>query len=183
MNPKVKENLENKYQAQKERVQIMIREAKERYELELTKEIMEDRGNGTLWRNIDKLRGRNTKRGREEKIYQDGKQMELEKALDDFFEVWRLIYNMNENKIDEIWGADTLSNLIEEFRKEENKFHRNPKEYIPTGEMIVPMKTTEMKDEDLKAKLRKLKNNKSAGTDNLKTELLKKLGKEEYVEK
>ena len=177
INPKVKENLENKYQAQKERVQIMIREAKERYELELTKEIMEDRGNGTLWRNIDKLRGRNTKRGREEKIYQDGKQMELEKALDDFFEVWRLIYNMNENKIDEIWGADTLSNLIEEFRKEENKFHRNPKEYIPTGEMIVPMKTTEMKDEDLKAKLRKLKNNKAAGTDKLKAELFKELGK------
>ena len=41
----------------------------------------------------------------------------------------------------------------------------------------MPMKTTEMKDEDLKAKLRKLKNNKAAGTDKLKAELFKELGK------
>ena len=39
-NPKEKEILEIKYQAQKERVQIMIREAMEKYEITLTKEIM-----------------------------------------------------------------------------------------------------------------------------------------------
>ena len=47
--------------------------------------------------------------------------MELEKALDDFFKFWRLIYNMNENKIEEVWEADTLERLIEEFKKEENE--------------------------------------------------------------
>merc|ERR1711913_60700 len=57
-----------------------------------------------------------TKKGREEKIYQDGKLMELEKALDDFFKFWRLIYNLNENKIKEVWEANTLEWLIEEFK-------------------------------------------------------------------
>ena len=41
------------------------------------------------------------------------------------------------------------------------------------------MKTTEMKEADLKEKLKKLKNNKAAGTDGLKAELFKELGKRE----
>ena len=44
-------------------------------------------------------------------------------------------------------------------------------------EMIIPMKATEMKDKELKENLRKLKNNKAAGTDKLKAELFKELGK------
>ena len=116
-NPEEKKRLAKLYYAQKEKIQIMIREAMERYEIELTREILEDKGNETLWRNIGKLRGKKTKRGIEEKIYQDGKQMELEKALEDFFEFWRLIYNMNENKIEEVWEADSLEKLIEEFEE------------------------------------------------------------------
>jgi len=66
-NPEEKEKLEKQYQGQQERVQIIIKEIMERYEMELTKEILEDRGNGTLWRNIGKLTGKKTKRGPEEK--------------------------------------------------------------------------------------------------------------------
>jgi len=107
--------------------------------------------------------------------------MELEKALEVFFKFWRLIYNMNKNKVDEVLESDTLKRLIEEIKKEENKFHLNLIEHMDiansTKEMIIPMKATEMKDEDLKEKLRKLKNNKPAGTDKLKVELFKELGK------
>ena len=180
-NPVEKDRLAKLYQAQKEKVQILIRAAMEKYEMELTKEILQDRGNETLWRNIGKLSGKKTKRGTEEKIYQDGKLMELEKALEDFFKFWRLIYNLNENKIEEVWGADTLEELIEEFKKEERKMHVNLIEHMdmamPTKEIIIPMKATEMKDEELKENLRKLKNNKAAGTDKLKAELFKELGK------
>ena len=62
----------------------MIRKAKEKYEIELTKEVLEDRGNGTLWKNINKLTGKSTKRETKVKIYQEGKLMEFNKALDDF---------------------------------------------------------------------------------------------------
>ena len=119
-----------------------------------------------------------TKRGTEEKIYQDGKQMELEKALEDFFKFWRLIYNMNENKIEEAWEADSLERLIEEFKAEENEIeteHKDPN--IPVKDRIIPMKATEINDAELKEKIRKLKNNKAAGTDKLKAELFKELGK------
>ena len=175
-NPEEKKRLEKLYYAQKEKVQMMIREAMERYEIELTREILEDKGNETLWRNIGKLRGKKTKRGIEEKIYQDGKQMELEKALEDFFEFWRLIYNMNENKIEEVWEADSLEKLIEEFKAEEDEIeHMDPN--IPAKERIIPMKATEINDDELRGKIRKLKNNKAAGTDKLKAELFKELGK------
>ena len=109
--------------------------------------------------------------------------MEIDKALDDFFKVWRLIYNTSENKIDEVWEADTLQNLIEEFNEEENKIHRNITENVDMDmskkEKIVPMKTTEIKDEDLKEKLKNLKNNKAAAIVKLKRELFKELGKRE----
>ena len=75
--------------------------------------------------------------------------MEIDKALDDFFKVWRLIYNTTENKIDEVWESDTLQNLIEEFNEEENKIHRNITENVDMDmskkEKIVPMKTTVIK--------------------------------------
>merc|ERR1712179_319988 len=180
-NPVEKDRLEKLYQQHKQSHHRLIREAMERYEMELTKEILEDRGNETLWRNIGKLSGKKTKRGTEEKIYQDGKLMELEKALEDFFKFWRLIYNLNENKIEDVWGADTLEELLEEFKKEESRMHINLIEHMdmamPTKEIIIPMKATEMKDEELKVNLRKLKNNKAAGTDKLKAELFKELGK------
>ena len=86
----------------------MIREAKEKYEIELTNEVMEDRGNGTLWKNINKLTGKSTKRETEVKIYEEGKLMEIDKALDDFFKVWRLIYIRSRNKIDEVLEAYTM---------------------------------------------------------------------------
>ena len=62
-NTEEKEKLENDYQRQKEKVHMMIREAKERYELELTEEIMKDKGSGTVWKNIIKLSGERTKKG------------------------------------------------------------------------------------------------------------------------
>ena len=46
-------------------------------------------------------------------------------------------------------------------------------------EKIVPMKTTEIKGEYLKEKVKILKNYKAAGTDKLKAELFKELGKRE----
>merc|ERR1712236_89456 len=48
---------------------------------------------------------------------------------------------------------------------------------ISTNEMIAPMKTIEMTDDDLKTKLSKLKNDKAAEPDNLKAEHFKELGK------
>merc|ERR1712082_67699 len=48
---------------------------------------------------------------------------------------------------------------------------------MSTKEMIIPMKATKMKDEELKENIRRLKNNKAAGPDKLKAELFKELGK------
>ena len=80
-------------------MQRLIKEAKEIFELKLTNEIIRgERGGKSLWQNINKLRGKID--GEEElKIYENGKIKKLEDALEDFFKIWRLIYNTNETYI------------------------------------------------------------------------------------
>ena len=47
--------------------------------------------------------------------------MKLENALEDFFKIWRIIYNTNENNIEDIWDSEILENLIKEFEEKEKR--------------------------------------------------------------
>ena len=53
---------------------------------------------------------------------------------------------------------------------------------MSTKEMIAPMKTTEMTDKDLRTKLSKLKNDKTAGPDILKQSSSRSQENEQAVE-
>ena len=101
----------------KKLVQRLIREEKEKYEIRLTREVMEDRGNGSVWKNINKL------------IYEEGKVMEVEEALKNFFEFWRLIYNMSKKEIGEVWDGERMEELIRIFGEEERGYNRSQEEH------------------------------------------------------
>merc|ERR1712106_1207774 len=176
--------IEEEYKNQKDKVQRLIREAKEIFELKLTKEIMNgERGGKSLWKNINKLRGKRNEKEEVLKIYENKKLMKLEDALEDFFKVWRIIYNTNENNIEEIWDNKILENLIKEFEEEKKRcnvfLHEHMDMAMSTKDSIEPMKTPIMQEINLNKRLEELKNNKAAGPDKLKGELFKELGKRE----
>ena len=96
-----KERLWKSYLRQKWKVQKLIREAKERHELEVTKEIKrkmrEGRGGKKLWECMDKLMGRNKRKEEKLEVYDDnGTKMEEEEAANKIKEVFREIYKSNE---------------------------------------------------------------------------------------
>ena len=159
----------------------MIREEKEKYKIKLTKEVMEDRGNGSVWKNINKLMGKRTTGEEKVKIYREGKVMEVEEALENFFEFWRLVYNLSKNEIGEVWDEERMEELVRIFGDEERGYNRSQEEHLDTTKSarnkIRPMVIEEMGEGELKERLNNLKNNKAAGPDKIKAELFKELGK------
>ena len=151
---KERRRLWDEYMTQKRLVQRLIREAKERHEIRLTKEVLEDRGNGSVWKNINKLLGKRGHRDEEIKIYRDGKLLEIEEALRDFFEFWRLVYNTSVNEIGEIWDEERMEELIRVFEEEEREYNRSQEEHLDTTKSarhkIRPMVIEEMGEKELR---------------------------------
>ena len=95
--------MEEEYKIQKWRVQDMVREAVEKYELELKEEIERgDRGGKMLWKNINKLRGRETRREEKQEVYREGKRVEEGEAAKLPLEACKEICSMRENKMREV---------------------------------------------------------------------------------
>ena len=170
------------YRGKKEEVHRMIREEMEKYEENLTEEIWKNRGKGSVFKNIKKIKGE-LDRGQEIKIYEEGKIKEIEEALSSFFEFWRLVYNMGENKIEEAWDEEVLMNLMQEFEEEEQVIEKEGgmeehEDMVRRIEhRIKPMRIDEMGEEEFRDRLRNLRSNKAAGPNKLKAELFKELGK------
>merc|ERR1712179_649711 len=75
-----KKELKKEYEKQKWKVKGMIKKAVEEDERMLKEEIEEgDRSGSKIWENINKLRGKETKR-REEEVYEGGRRLESEEA-------------------------------------------------------------------------------------------------------
>ena len=70
-----------------------------------------------MWKRMKQIRGQ-SKEETKVKLYENGKQMEMEKAAESFFDTWREIYNSSENEINEIWGKEIKDILIEKFEEE-----------------------------------------------------------------
>ena len=180
----VRERLWRRYMNQKLVVQKLIREARERYELELTKEIRgkmrESRGGKRLWECMDKLMGRNKKREEKIEVYgENGAKMEEGEAADRIEEVFKEIYKSDRKELTPVhsgmWGRGAKEDLERMYAR------TNPSrinlEGVTIYEGIVPMSEPKMCDETTKIELRGLKEGKAAGLNKLKPEVYKELGK------
>ena len=71
-----------------------------------------------MYKRMKQIRGQTKEEETEVKLYENGKQMEMEQAAESFFNTWREIYNSSENEISEIWGKEIKDILIEKFEEE-----------------------------------------------------------------
>ncbi|XP_068242210.1 uncharacterized protein [Palaemon carinicauda] len=128
------------------------------------------------------------KKEKEEEIQlydENGEKLSKEVAEEQIDRFWgENIYKMHENKMKEVWNSEERQSYIEklkEIEKEENSLgHSFPieiREHMdmisPITRKITPMNTPKLTEDKVKKILRKLKNKKAAGPDELKPELYK----------
>ena len=166
-----KEELRKAYERQKWKVKGMVKKAVEEDEMKLKEEIEEgDRSSCKIWENLNKLRGKETKRGGGEEVYEEGKKLENEEAAEKLMTYCREMYTTSESRMSELWNKEKLNELIQAHERDKEidyKIREHMDMAMDTRDMISPMKKPEMKENDLKDGLRKLRNNKATGRDGL----------------
>ena len=174
-----KEELRKAYEKQKWKVKGMVKKAVEEDEIKLKEEIEEGDGSGCkVWENLNKLRGKEKKRG-EEEVYEEGKKLGDEEAAEKLMTYCREMYTTSESKMSELWNREKMNELIqahENDREIDHKIREHMDMAMDTKDMISPMKKPEMKENDIKDGLKKLRNNKATGRDGLRSEWYKELG-------
>ena len=181
-----RERLWRIYLRQKMLVQRLIREARERHEVELTKEIRrkmkEGRGGKKLWECMDRILGRDKPKEEIAEVYDEsGTLMGEEEAAKQIEEVFKEIYKSSEKEITPVhsgmWDRGAKERLERQYES------TNPERVILEGvtvyEGIIPMRDPRMIDENTKTELKNLKEGKAAGLNKMKPELYKALGKRE----
>ena len=190
------QNYKDLYLGQKEKTQIMIKEAIYEHEQKLSREIREG-GNASKnkWAYINKLRKKEVKEKKELKVYSEGGiELTEKEAKEEIIRYWSDIYKKHANDIAEEWdrGEEHRYNAIaeEENRRVDNlQVHLSQDGQINTIDILqehmemigrtnknlVYMGTPKISVDELKMGLKKLKNKKAAGPDQLKPELYKSL--------
>ena len=99
------------------------------------------------------------KRGEGEEVYEEEKKLESEEAAEKLVTYCKKMYVTSESKMSELWNKEELKKLIE-IHKKDKKINYKMREHMDmamdTRDMISPMKKPEMKESDLKDRLKKL---------------------------
>ncbi|CAL4247906.1 unnamed protein product, partial [Meganyctiphanes norvegica] len=172
-----KESLRVKREMQKIKIQKLVREAKEREERKIYKEIKNSDNKGkAIWKIINKIRGKK-KVEEDDEIFCNGEKVELLEARRTFFGDWRGILTLSENKADEIWTENEKTNRIQGKVKvnktiwiEEHLDMCRKVDYT-----IRNMESPVLGDSDIKDIIKDLKDNKSTGPDGIVMEVYKDL--------
>ena len=183
--------LEKKYLNQKFIVQKLVRDALEKHELKLTKEVNESNDKGKLvWKNLNKLMGKDSKVEEEVRVYdKEKKLLDPPQAKEEILGIWRDNLNVNSSDIGSVWNDSIRENLMGSFdneRKEAMSVRRMREHLDMDGKVeggIVPMEIPEFTMEDLEDELKRLKFNKAVGTNRLRAELYKVLGESEVCKR
>lgn len=170
------------------------------HEENITRQIRNNPNRKKLWEHIDKLRKKTKKTEERLKIYnEEGLEIpnsEMEEAIRTY---WGKIYKMNENKIKQVWNAETKNECL---RSQEITTFRNGDMRIVVAEeedteetvitcqegtvehlelafnlkrLIQDMKYPEITEEMVKESIRKLEKKKAVGPDGMKGEFYKAL--------
>ena len=191
LDPNTEEQFKKRYQEQKMKVKELVREEITKHELKITDEIKRDR-NRKLWENINYLRGKSKTKSTEAHVYdENGNKIPEDKAKESRTSYWKSIYRKSENDIDDICSrtkdhyAQDLEN--EDVEVNDHRFHHSIQEHHmdyalktePEARYIMPMNAPIITPTQLKNQIRKMKNRKAPGNNNLPAELYKELSKSE----
>ena len=171
------------YKVQKERVRVMVRDAKVGYEREMAKQIKGSRGNVNMWKMVDKLRGKVGKDNRVGLYDEEGEKIEEDREAEAMIQGWVGIYRGEDNRIGEVWNGE-VKQVYEEAREAglvERREYRGAQMGIPridrVGGVRWWMEDVLFQEGDLERRLNKLKNGKAPGPDGVKGEMYKEMGR------
>ncbi|MEL6606481.1 MAG: reverse transcriptase family protein, partial [Cyanobacteria bacterium J06614_10] len=164
-----------------------IKEEITKHEKKKTEEVK--KGGKKLFDYIRILKGERTSK-EELSIYnEEGIKLNKEEMITEVKKFWGdKIYNMHENKINEVWNEQIKETYEQEIQVSENeediygnRFPREIREHIEAGVQIMernrikPMNKPDITEEKIKKCLKRLKKKKAPGPDGMKAELYKPL--------
>lgn len=190
------------YEKQKTKVHLMVRDAMEEHERNMTKAIMEDRNRGKrTWEHINTLKNLNKHKKKETEIYsENGNKIPEEEIQQQILDKWTPIYQANNNDISTYW-SDEQRNIYTQFlnsniinhqystgleynrerggivpHMEEINFSSDILEHMELAfriDHIYKMETPNITPDEIKEQIKKMRNGKAAGPDEIKAEVYK----------
>ena len=176
------DRLTKAYNNQKLRVQRLVKEAKNQYEIKITTEIKQsiNRGKDT-WRHINKLSGRKQKDKDILDIYENGEKLGEIQAKEKIKEVWGNLFKAGRRELTPIHSGVWGPGKIEETMK---KYEIQNREAREKGEKIwILQPKPRFKKENWEKETEKLKKKKAAGTTRIKAETYKKMAENQICSK
>merc|ERR1712030_204859 len=168
-------NLEKDYKVRQIITSKMIGRTKGEWERRRIEEATESNGK-SMWKLIKEVLGNRESKNNEVYIYKNSKERtKIEDIWNPFVDAWKVnLYQKQKRILKEKWyGTKEEEGFKKEIIKEEEEL----------GDRSRMMKMPEMTKEDFRRIVNNQKNGKAAGTDNIKTEVIKHLIKnEEFAE-
>lgn len=161
----------NLYTNQKQKVQILIKEEMQKYEVKLTESIRQDKSRGKkIWENINKLRGKPNKLDATPTLYnEDGTILTADETSESIEEYWTTIYKKHRNDIGVVWNRETKKMYAETIERELQKnitthnnatFPSHLREHfdgdIQIGNTIMPMRNPQISREELTSQMKNI---------------------------
>ena len=197
-------NLKSDVLKQKDKIQKLVSNAVEQFEINMTQRIKKDINRSKkIWLHIDTLRNRETKRNNPIKIYDNnGEQIDENDIRDKITEFWNPLYTQHENKISSEWNDEAKMEYITEIKNNNTvagkyissiNIESGNIQYVyeninipesisehycmamPVEKFIKNMKKPIITLEDVENQIKKLRNGKASGPDQVKPELYKYL--------
>merc|ERR1712030_302343 len=167
--------LKRKYEAEKKITSEYLGKRKNNWEKEMIKKAHEN--NKTLWNFAKEIQGTKRKKEAKTHIYVEEEKKEIEIVWKLFVETWKNEIYQKSPEVDwTFWyGGRNNPGLKEEMRKEDEEDRRNGESKM----MPLPI----MREEDLTRIVKRQKNGKAAGTDKVKTEVMKHMVKNKKIRK
>merc|ERR1712030_229243 len=172
---RVQQLLKRKYESQKRITSIYLGNKKGSWEKEMIEKAKEN--NKVQWNFTKDIQGKTKKRDEKTCVYIEGEKKVLEMVWELFISIWkRDIYQKSPEMDLSFWyGSRNRVGLKEEMRREDEENVANG------GSRMMPLPI--MQEEDLIRIVGRQKNGKAAGTDGVKTEVMKHMKKNKKIRK
>ena len=209
-NPEEKTRLREKYKVQKAKVNELVGEAVEIYEVKITDKILKDRNRSkNLWQHVNTLKKLDKNTKKEIKLYkEDGEKIEEQNIGAELKDKWIPVYQSSENNIESVWNNQEKERYTEETNRgtvyhrfttglgysseqqaivpqmESLQFNEQLIEHMDMAfriEHVYKMCDPEITLGEIKHQIEKMKVGKAAGPDGVKIELYKCLCEDESI--
>ena len=172
-----KNRLMKEYEAQKNKVSRMVKEAIEIHEINITQKIITDKNRGKrVFQHINTLKNLNKNERKEIKLYDEqGEMIPEERIKDELIQKWTPIYQSSENDINRYWNNEEKEQYIRETESEtiNSTVYSNETSQDIQQEYIHKMNTPTITAVEVKERIKNMKNGKATGPDEVKAEIYK----------